>query len=165
MASPEVFRFLFFQDGHNIETINPHDSGETIATARLHGLATTKADMTLWGRHECWKKEYNSFTSPSHLMLTQYSVNGDVERGQMRSFGGPWRSTLSKHHQMAQSSEAEARLEMFEQALSREQLKEIVVSCAVERERFTKSKNNKRDVEIIGELLGGAGGDMSRPKS
>ncbi|KAI1754894.1 hypothetical protein F4782DRAFT_552790 [Xylaria castorea] len=203
IAFPGVFELLFFRGGGNTQIVKVtgqpdallvitlplldkpeltirrnHASGETIATARLHDFTTTKADMTLWSRHERWKKEYNSFTGLGRLcwqsygengfilehdgrMLARYSVNGDVQKrldkkswcplkiGRQSALSGPSLDGLEK--------EAEARLEIFAQGLSREQLEEIVVSCTVERERFTKNKNNERDVEIIGELLGGVG--------
>lgn len=49
--------------------------------------------------------------------------------------------------------EAEARLEIFGQGLSYEQLRKIAVSCAVERERFTKNKNNERGAKIVGNVF------------
>ncbi|KAI1745796.1 hypothetical protein F4680DRAFT_465646 [Xylaria scruposa] len=209
MAFPGVLELFFFRDENDTQIVKAagqadaflvltlpvldkpeitvrrsHASGEAIATARLHDFTTTKADMTLWGRHERWKKEYSSFTGLGYLcwqpygemgfileqdgrMLARYSVNGDVQkRSNKKSW---WSLTMDPQLALLSGSssssdgpdqEAEARLEIFAQGLSREQLEEIVVSCTVERERLAKNMNNKRDVKIINELLGGEG-DMS----
>ncbi|GAW21427.1 hypothetical protein ANO14919_109460 [Xylariales sp. No.14919] len=203
-AFPGAFELLFFRDGYNTQIVKGvgqfeallaltlplsdkpkltahrgHVSGETIATARLHDFTTSKVDMTLWGHHERWKKEYDSFTGLGHLcwepygekglmleqngrMLARYKVNEDVQKRLEKKLG-----SLSISRQLGFSGscssgelderEPEACLEIFAQGLSREQLEEIVVSCAVERERLTKSKNNKRDAKIIGEVFGGVG--------
>ncbi|TGJ81626.1 hypothetical protein E0Z10_g7138 [Xylaria hypoxylon] len=203
MAFPGVFELLFFRGGHNTQIVKAagqsdalliltiplpdkpeltarrgHASGEMIAKARLHDFTTTKADMTLWGRHERWKKEYDSFTGLGHLcwkpsgkkgfvleqngrMLARYSVKDHVQKKLHKRL---YESLTTGRH-LASSGpsfdgpeqEAEARLEIFAQGLSREQLEEIVVSCAVERERFTKNKNNERDAEIISEVVGAVG--------
>ncbi|KAI0535420.1 hypothetical protein GGR58DRAFT_479218 [Xylaria digitata] len=203
IAFPGVFELLFFRDGHNTQTVKAagqldalliltlprfekpeltahrgHASGEKIATARLHDFTTAKADMTLWGRHERWKKEYDSFTGLGHLSwepsgengfvldqdgrtLARYSVNSHVQKRLKKILYGSL--TIGRQLGLTGSSlneleqEAEARLEIFAQGLSREQLEEIVVSCAVERERFKRNKDNKRDAKIIGEVFGGIG--------
>ncbi|KAI0544209.1 hypothetical protein F4679DRAFT_576995 [Xylaria curta] len=191
MAFPGATELIFFRDGNNTQIVKAagqadaflvltlpvldkpeitvrrsHASGEAIATARLHDFTTTKADMTLWGRHLCWQPygEKGFILEQDGRMLARYSVNGDVQkRSDKKSWWslaiGPQLASLgSSSDGLAQ--EVEARLEIFAQGLSREQLEEIVVSCTVERERFAKNKNNKRDVKIINELLGGEG-DMS----
>ncbi|KAF2964936.1 hypothetical protein GQX73_g8624 [Xylaria multiplex] len=201
IAFPSVLELLFFRDGYNTQIVKAagldalliltlpllekpeltarrgHLSGEKIATARFHDFTTTKVDMTLWGRHERWKQEYDSFTGLGHLnwepsgeegfvldqngrTLARYSVNSNVQKRLKKMLCGPL--TIGRQLALTGSlngleQEAEARLEIFAQGLGREQLEEIVVSCAVERERFKKNKDNKRDAKIIGDVFGGIG--------
>ncbi|KAJ3580494.1 hypothetical protein NPX13_g53 [Xylaria arbuscula] len=150
-------------------------NGETIATGRLHEFTTSKADMTLWGRTTRWKKEYDSFTGLGHLswepsgdagfviegngrLLARYRAMADASNTKAM-FGS---LSLSCNLGLSSSSErdgqeAEARLEIFAQGLTREQLEELVVATALERARSRKSKSDKRNAEIIGEVLGMGG--------
>ena len=61
-----------------------HANGEMIATGRLHEFTTSKADMTLWGRTERWKKEYDSFTGLGHLSWEPCGDGGLVVEGNGR---------------------------------------------------------------------------------
>ncbi|KAI0430724.1 hypothetical protein F5Y09DRAFT_307093 [Xylaria sp. FL1042] len=207
-AVPGGLELFFFRDRHNTQIIKAaghhdallaitlprsnkpelqahrgHTSGETIAMGQLHGFTTSKADMTLWGRHERWKKEYDSFTGLGHLcweptgeegfllegngrMLARYKINIERRKRLKKEFLGSL--GIAKQVKLLASSsneigldglenESEARLEVYAQGLSREQLEEIIISCVVERERFKKNRKNKKDGEIAGELLGGLG--------
>ncbi|KAI8626916.1 hypothetical protein F5Y19DRAFT_478128 [Xylariaceae sp. FL1651] len=178
---------------NNLTARRGHSTAETIATARLHEMTTSKADMTLWGRHVRWKKEYESFTGLGQLcwqpsgdkglileangrLLARYSTRSgkNGSKGlEEKLFGSTTVSKLlgssglpgSTHGQlnpgtmggMGGDDQAEARLEIYASSLSREQLEEIVISCAVERERSEKSEKNKRDAEIVGEVFGAVG--------
>ncbi|KAI0521988.1 hypothetical protein F5B22DRAFT_513070 [Xylaria bambusicola] len=170
---PEALLFLKLprSDKLEVKVSRGHANGEMIATGKLHEFTTTKADMTLWGRTERWKNEYNSFTGLGHLLwelsgdaglaiesngrlLARYRANANQMKASKFSFG-----TLSLLGSSSSSSEAGqepvARLEIFAQGLSREQLEEIIVATVIERERLKKSKKDKRDIEIISEVLGG----------
>ncbi|KAK5629010.1 hypothetical protein RRF57_004725 [Xylaria bambusicola] len=171
---PEILLFLKLprSDRLELKASRGHANGEMIATGKLHEFTTTKADMTLWGRTERWKNEYDSFTGLGHLswelsgdagliierdgrLLARYRANANRMKASSSLFGA-----LSLLGSSSSSSGGEqepvARLEIFAQGLSREQLEEIVVATAIERERLKKSKKDKRDLEIISEVLGGS---------
>ncbi|KAI0200825.1 hypothetical protein F4808DRAFT_450557 [Astrocystis sublimbata] len=164
-------------DKPELKAFRVHKSGENIATARLHDVTTSKADMTLWGRHERWKKEYDSFSGLGHLcwepsgergyileqngrLLARYSVNTELQKKSKKSCGSLNLDRyfgLSGSSSEGQGEEAEARLEIYAHGLSREQLEEIVFSCAVEKSRFERYKKNASDAKIAGKLIHGLG--------